>query len=150
MADLTHLDKKQLQQFRDVDVEDVRKKAVKHRDEEDSGIRPLGHLVDGHTTADNTDKAQQVLHIGNMSRDPDVSGPTLIENITTVAKSIDKLLGDQEKLFEEMQEALQDTLDKMSKTQQDNLDAIDAQSLLQIFSDVDTATSGSGGTENES
>ncbi|MER7311391.1 type VII secretion system-associated protein [Streptomyces halstedii] len=139
MADLTHLDLKQLQAFRDVDVEDASKSAHRYRKEEVDGIRPLGHIVNGHTTTENPDKNQQVLRIGKMTTDDLVSGPTLIQSITTAATSIDTLLGDQETFFKELKAALQETIDTMNKTKQTNLDSIDAQTLLQLFSEVDSS-----------
>ncbi|MGY0021411.1 type VII secretion system-associated protein [Streptomyces sp. YJ-C3] len=149
MADLTHLDLKQLQKFRDEDVEQALKSAGTYRDKEVDGIRPLRDLTDGHTTEGNPDKGQQILHIGKMTTEDLVSGPSLIKDITTAATTIDKLLGDQETLFKDLKDALQDTLDKMSKTHQSNLDSIDAQTLLQLFEDVDTDVAGtnSGGDD---
>jgi len=144
VADLTHLDLKQLQSFRDHEVDNALAGARRHRNDNNDGIRPLGDLIDGHTTAQNLDKSQQLLHVGHMATGDLVSGPALIEDVKSVATSIDKLLGDQEKLFEDLMEALQDTIDKMNKTNQDNLDSIDAQTLLQIFEDVDTDISGQG------
>ncbi|MEU0101438.1 type VII secretion system-associated protein [Streptomyces sp. NPDC006267] len=152
MADLTHLDLKQLQMFHDEDVATALKTARTYRDETVDGIRPLGDIVDGHTTPENPDKAQQVLRIGLMAGGDLVSGQSLIQSITTAATAIDTLLGEQEVFFKELKEALQDTLDKMAETKQTNLDSIDAQTLLQLFSEVDTgvvgSTSGGGGDED--
>ncbi|MEU7328049.1 type VII secretion system-associated protein, partial [Streptomyces parvus] len=67
--------------------------------------------------------------------------------VTTVATSLDKLLGDQMELFKELKEALTDTIEEANKTKNKNLDAIDAQTLLQTFEEVDTLTSGSSDTE---
>lgn len=76
-----------------------------------------------------------------------VSGPKLVESVKTVATSLDKLLGDQMELFKELKEALTDTIEEANKTKNKNLDAIDAQTLLQTFEEVDTLTSGSSDTE---
>ncbi|MEU0134925.1 type VII secretion system-associated protein [Streptomyces sp. NPDC006296] len=148
-ADVKHFDLKQMENFRDNEVQPVYTAAKKHRDDGDGEhIRPLGDLVDGHTTPDNLAQDKQLLRIGKMVTDPLVSGPKLIEGVRTAAEAIDKLLGDQMDLFKELKEALTDTIEEANKTKDKNLDAIDAQTLLQTFEEVDTLTSGSTGEES--
>ncbi|MFF3307867.1 type VII secretion system-associated protein [Streptomyces sp. NPDC002952] len=143
-ADVKHFDLKQMENFRDNEVQPVYTAAKKHREEGDgASIRPLGHLVDGHTTPDNLAQDKQLLRIGKMVTDPLVSGPKLIEGVRTAAEAIDKLLGDQMDLFKELKEALTDTIEEANKTKDKNLGAIDAQTLLQTFEEVDTLTAGS-------
>ncbi|MDQ0988458.1 type VII secretion system-associated protein [Streptomyces sp. V2I9] len=140
MADRTFFDVKKLESFRDTEVTTAHKAADTYRNHEDKGgIRPLSQLIDKRTTPQNLNKTQQILRLGNMLTSDLVSAQTLVANITTAGTAIDKLLGDQITLFREMKEALQDTVDKMKKTNQDNLNAIDAQALLQLFSEVDEA-----------
>ncbi|MGW0496711.1 type VII secretion system-associated protein [Streptomyces sp. NPDC003007] len=150
-ADVKHFDLKQMENFRDNEVQPVYTAAKKHREEGDgSHIRPLGRLIDGHTTPDNLDQNQQLLRIGKMVTEPLVSGPKLIEDIRAAAESIDKLLGDQMELFKELKEALSDTIDEADKTKDKNLGAIDAQTLLMTFEEVDSLTvGGSGGTNDD-
>ncbi|MGV9943644.1 type VII secretion system-associated protein [Streptomyces sp. NPDC003401] len=149
-ADVRHFDLKQMENFRDFEVDPVYKSAKKHHEvgDDTAGIRPLGHLVDGHTTPGNLDQKQQLLRIGKMVTDPLVSGPSLIEDVRTAAEAIDKLLGDQMDLFKELKEALTETIEEANKTKNKNLDAIDAQTLLQTFDEVDELTA--GGTDEES
>jgi len=146
VSDLTHLDLKELQSFHDHEADDALKAARSYRNDDAHGVRPLGHLVDGHKTPDNLAEDQQLLRIGDMATKTLVSGPTLLDDVKTAATAIDKLLADQETFFTDLKDALQQTIDKMKKTNQQNLDAIDAQTLLQIFSDVDTDTSGQSGS----
>ncbi|MFF7484918.1 type VII secretion system-associated protein [Streptomyces luteogriseus] len=149
-ADVKHFDLKQMENFRDNEVQPVYTTAKKHREQGDGkSVRPLGQLIDGHTTPDNLDQKQQLLRIGKMVTDPLVSGPALIEDIRGAAEAIDKLLGDQMELFKELKEALSDTIEEANKTKNKNLDAIDAQTLLQTFEDVDTLTAGTSGTTDE-
>ncbi|MEU1484117.1 type VII secretion system-associated protein [Streptomyces sp. NPDC005752] len=146
-ADVKHFDLKQMENFRDNEVQPVYKLAKKHREDGDAPhSRPLGELVDGHTTADNLVQGQQLLRIGKMATETLVSGPKLIEGVRTAAEAIDKLLGDQMELFKELQEALTDTIEEANKTKDKNLNAIDAQTLLMTFDEVDTLTSGSSET----
>ncbi|MEU9185641.1 type VII secretion system-associated protein [Streptomyces sp. NPDC048484] len=148
-ADVKHFDLKQMENFRDNEVQPVYTAAKKHREEGDGHtIRPLGHLVDGHTTPDNLAQDKQLLRIGKMVTDPLVSGPKLVEGVRTAAEAIDKLLGDQMELFKELKEALSDTIEEANKTKNKNLEAIDAQTLLQTFEEVDTLTAGSSEEED--
>ncbi|MGW0332699.1 type VII secretion system-associated protein [Streptomyces sp. NPDC003011] len=150
-ADVKHFDLKQMENFRDNEVQPVHTAAKKHREVGDgSHIRPLGHLIDGHTTPENLAQDKQLLRIGKMVTDPLVSGPKLIEDVRAAAESIDKLLGDQMELFKELKEALTETIDAANKTKEKNLDAIDAQTLLTTLDEVDTLTAGgTGGTDDD-
>lgn len=149
-ADVKHFDLKQMENFRDNEVQPVYTAAKKHREEGDgSHIRPLGRLIDGHTTPDNLAQDKQLLRIGKMVTDPLVSGPKLIEDVRAAAESIDKLLGDQMELFKELKEALGDTIDEANRTKDKNLSAIDAQTLLMTFEEVDSLTAGSSGGNND-
>lgn len=149
-ADVKHFDLKQMENFRDNEVQAVYKLAKTHREDgSKADVRTLGELTGGYTTADNLEHNQQLLRIGKMVAGPLVSGPKLIEGVTTAAKAIDKLLGDQIDLFKELKEALTETIDEAGKTKEKNLDAIDAKTLLQSFEEVDTLTAGSsGGTDS--
>lgn len=143
-ADVRFFNFKQMENFRDNEVVPVRTAAKKHREQGDGHhIRPLAHLYDGHTTPEVPNKAHQVLRIGPMAVTDLVSGPILIANVTVAAKAIDKLLGDQMELFKEFQEALTETINSARKTKNENVDAIDAQTLLQTFDEVDSLTAGS-------
>ncbi|MFF2410040.1 type VII secretion system-associated protein [Streptomyces sp. NPDC058092] len=143
-ADIKHLDLKQMKNFRDNEVQPVYTAAKKHRENGDGAhIRPLGHLIDGHTTPNSLAQDKQLLRIGRMVTEPLVSGPKLIEGVRTAAEAIDKLLGNQMDLFKQLKEALTDTIEEASRTKDKNLNAIDAQTLLQTFVEVDTLTSGS-------
>ncbi|MER7852971.1 MULTISPECIES: type VII secretion system-associated protein [Streptomyces] len=148
-ADVKHFDLKQMENFRDNEVHPVYTKAKQHREDGKDGVRPLGQLIGGYTTPDNLDQDRQLLRIGLMNKEKLVSGPELVESVKKVAGSLDKLLGDQMELFKELKEALTDTIEEANKTKNKNLDAIDAQTLLQTFDEVDTLTSGSSGTEEK-
>ncbi|OKJ14251.1 hypothetical protein AMK21_28635 [Streptomyces sp. CB00316] len=152
-ADVKHFDLKQMENFRDNEVHPVYTSAKKRREDgEGKGenrIRPLSELIGGYTTADNLDQESQLLRLGLINREKLISGPTLVESVKSVATSLDKLLGDQMELFKELKEALTETIEEANKTKNKNLDAIDAQTLLQTFEEVDTLTSGSSGTEEK-
>ncbi|MFJ4961826.1 type VII secretion system-associated protein [Streptomyces sp. NPDC088729] len=152
-ADVKHFDLKQMENFRDLEVEPVLRSAKVTREEIENGVRPLGKMVDKYTytSAENPEKGDQVLRIGKIGRDPDdwVSGKVLLDAVKASVTEIDKLLGEQVALFKELKEALTETIDEANKTKDKNLDAIDAQTLLQTFDEVDAftvgGTDGSGG-----
>ncbi|CAL9436574.1 type VII secretion system-associated protein [Streptomyces sp. enrichment culture] len=149
-TDIKHFDLSAMENFRDYEVDRAYKDAKRHREGGGEGDpRTLGDLVDGHTTADNLDQNQQLLRIGKMATDGRISGPKLLEGVREAATALDKLLGDQIDLYKELQDALTDTIEGARKTQAKNLDAIDAQTLLQHFDEVDTLTAGGSG-EGES
>ncbi|GBQ02222.1 type VII secretion system-associated protein [Streptomyces spongiicola] len=141
-ADVRHFDLKQMERFRDGEVQPVHEAAKRHHTKGVEGVRPLGHLLDGHITAENLDQKQQILHIGKMVIEDLVSGPKLIEDVRTAAEALDKLLGDQVDLFKELMAALTETIEKAAETKENNLDAIDAQTLLQTLEDVDALLTG--------
>ncbi|AOW86831.1 type VII secretion system-associated protein [Streptomyces olivaceus] len=151
-TDIKHFDLSAMENFRDYEVDRAYKDAKRHREGGGDGDpRTLGDLIDGHTTEDNLDQSQQLLRIGKMASDGRVSGPKLLEGVREAATALDKLLGDQIDLYKELQDALTDTIEGAQKTQAKNLDAIDAQTLLQHFDEVDTLTAGgSGGEDSDS
>ncbi|MBQ0954139.1 type VII secretion system-associated protein [Streptomyces sp. RK76] len=145
-VDVRHFDLKQMEHFRDQEVHPVYLAAKKHREEGDGAhIRPLGDLVDGHTTPENPEQSTQLLRLGRIVKEPLVSGPTLIEGVKQAATTVDKLLGDQIDLFKELKQALTETIDEANKTKDKNLAAIDAQMLLQTLGEVYALTGGGGG-----
>jgi hypothetical protein len=152
-ADVKHFDLKQMENFRDLEVEPVRRDAKVHQEDTSAaGVRPLGDLVAGYTTADNSKKDQQILRIGKIGRGEDgdlVSGKTMLTAITTAATGIDKLLLDQVALFKELKEALTETIEEANNTKEKNIDAIDARTLLQSFDEVDAFTVGGTGNDEQ-
>ncbi|MDH6573854.1 hypothetical protein M2160_008961 [Streptomyces sp. SAI-117] len=145
-ADVKHFNIKQMENFRDNEVEPVLAAARKHREDGDgASIRPLIDLIDGQTTPDNLGQDTQLLRLGRMASEPLVSGPTLLEGVRASATALDKLLSDQMSLFKEVKAALTETIDGAIKIKDENLSKIDAQTLLMNFEDVDALTS--GGTE---
>ncbi|WP_020124232.1 type VII secretion system-associated protein [Streptomyces canus] len=147
-ADVTHFNIKQMENFRDNEVQPVQNTATKYREDGDGGhIRSLAALIDGKTTPDNLGQDTQLLRLGRMGSEPLVSGPTLLESVRASATAVDKLLGDQITLFKDLQAALTETIDQAIKTKDENLSKIDAQTLLMNFQDIDALTSGgTGGT----
>ena len=144
MADLTHLDSTALKNFKNTDVADFINDLLAIR-KDNAGVRSLKNLI-AETGAGSAQGLAKILRIGLMnggdSSDP-VGGGTLVEALKTQATALDKILTDQKTLFDDIDDALDETITKLLKTQGDSLDAIDGEKLLDIFDTVDGDMGGS-------
>lgn len=143
MADLTHLDSTALKNFKKNDVADFISDLLEIRKDK-SGVRSLKNLI-AETGAGSAQGLAKILRIGLMnggdSSDP-VGGSTLVEALKTQATGLDKILTGQKTLFDDIDDALDETITTLLKTQGDNLDSIDGEKLLDIFDTVDGDMSG--------
>ncbi|MFG2945822.1 type VII secretion system-associated protein [Streptomyces adustus] len=143
MADLTQLDGAGLQRFVDNDLADFidALKAIRKDSTADSGgVRALRSIVDGATTPD-TLQQNQALAIGLMDDDDSLHGKALSTAVTNAAKSVDGVLAHHVKLFDEIDRDLGQTIRTLLNTQGSSLHSIDAEKLLDVFSDVDDGMS---------
>ncbi|MBK3571722.1 MULTISPECIES: type VII secretion system-associated protein [unclassified Streptomyces] len=144
MADLTHLDSTALKNFKNTDVADFINDLLAIR-KDNAGVRSLKNLI-AETGAGSAQGLAKILRIGLMnggdSSDP-VGGGTLVEALKTQATALDKILTDHKTLFDDIDDALDETITKLLKTQGDSLDSIDGEKLLDIFDTVDGDMSGS-------
>ncbi|MGX9884573.1 type VII secretion system-associated protein [Streptomyces sp. NPDC002276] len=145
MADLTHLDSTALKNFKNTDVADFINDLLAIR-KDNAGVRSLKNLI-AETGAGSAQGLAKILRIGLMnggdSSDP-VGGGTLVEALKTQATALDKILTDHKTLFDDIDDALDETITKLLKTQGDSLDSIDGEKLLDIFDTVDGDMGGSG------
>ncbi|MFF7467691.1 type VII secretion system-associated protein [Streptomyces sp. NPDC008092] len=143
MADLTHLDSTALKNFKNNDVADFISDLLEIRKDK-AGIRSLKNLL-AETGDDSASGAAKILRIGLMnggdSKDP-VGGSTLVEALKTQAGALDKILKGQKTLFDDIDDALDETITTLLKTQGDSLTSIDGEKLLDIFDTVDGDMSG--------
>ncbi|MFG2372890.1 type VII secretion system-associated protein [Streptomyces sp. NPDC048504] len=147
MADLTHLDSTALKNFKNTDVADFITDLVNIR-KDNAGVRSLKNLI-AETGAGSAQGLAKILRIGLMnggdSSDP-VGGSTLVEALKTQATALDKILTGQKTLFDDIDDALDETITTLLKTQGDSLTSIDGEKLLDIFDTVDGDMSGSDST----
>lgn len=145
MADLTHLDSTALKNFKNNDVADFITALLNIR-KDNAGVRSLKNLV-AETGENSAAGAAKILSIGLMnggdSADP-VGGAALVEALTTSAGGIDKIFTSQKTLFDDIDDALEETITTLLKTQGTSLDSIDGEKLLDIFDTVDGDMSGTG------
>ncbi|MEU9246435.1 type VII secretion system-associated protein [Streptomyces sp. NPDC048385] len=143
MADLTHLDSTALKNFKNNDVADFISDLLAIR-KDNAGVRSLKNLV-AETGEGSAAGLAKILRIGLMnggdSKDP-VGGSTLVEALKTQAGALDKILTGQKTLFDDIDDALEETITTLLKTQGDSLESIDGEKLLDIFDTVDGDMSG--------
>jgi hypothetical protein len=146
MADLTHLDATGLQSFLDGDVAEFIKDLKNIRLDDNNQVQALKSILDGRNTAD-TLQENPVLAIGLMTGDDTVHGKTLVDKVKTAAQSIDDVFVAQGTLFKDVDRDLQETITSLLKTQGSSLASIDGEKILDIFSDVNSDLSDTGGTQ---
>lgn len=78
-----------------------------------------------------------------------VGGGALNKVIQQGAGEVERILEDQTVLFEDLEQALWDTIDELAKAQGKNLENITADEFMDIFEDVDSDLDNSGGNEEE-
>jgi hypothetical protein len=148
MADLTHLDSTALKNFKNTDIAEFINDLLAIRKDNPAGVRSLKNLI-AETGAGSAQGLAKILRIGLMnggdSSDP-VGGGTLVEALKTQATALDKILTDHKTLFDDIDDALDETITKLLKNQGDSLDSIDGEKLLDIFDTVDGDMSGSDST----
>jgi len=152
MADLTHLDGPALQRFVDNDLADflTALKAIRRDSTADNGgIRALRSIVDGATTPDSLQQSQ-ALAIGSMGADDFLHGKSLLTAVTGAAKSVDGVFAQHVDLFGDIERDMKQTIRTMLNAQGSSLHSIDAERMLDVFSDVDEGMSENPGDERDS
>ncbi|MDQ0765440.1 type VII secretion system-associated protein [Streptomyces canus] len=144
MADLTHLDANGLQTFVDNDVADFID-ALKRIREDDSDVKSVHSAVAGYDSSDDEVGRNKFLVIGGLNTDAEPQGKALIDAVTSAAKGIDEFFSAQQSLFKNIDSDLRETIKTLLKTQQESLAGIKAQELLDVFSNLDSASSAGAG-----
>lgn len=161
MADVTVLDSAYLKKFIEEHVEKFAAALdgmLKHNAVTDT--KPISYISDGPTNT--TLKVTEPLIIGLMagapappgSSDKEASGGAGGAELNTViqksAAEIFRIFEDQKVLFEDIAEALGETIKLLKENQAKNLESISAEEFMDVFEDVDSdfGDSGGGGSEN--
>ncbi|MDH2393678.1 type VII secretion system-associated protein [Streptomyces sp. HNM0663] len=150
MADSTtvNLDKAWLENFLNHDILNFRNELKKILQD---GIAPSGQIVpavasllkNGRNPDDKLPGAELPLTIGGMVGDERTNGKALVEAVVELIEAIDLILENQKTLFEDIDDNLRTSIDKLFKTQGENLVNIEGDKLLDIFEDVDDSLGGS-------
>ncbi|MET8783647.1 type VII secretion system-associated protein [Streptomyces sp. NPDC004589] len=112
-----------------------------------AGAQALKSLLDGRNTPD-TLQENPFLAIGLMAGTDDVHGASLISKVKDEAQSVDDIFAAQRTLFKDIDSDVRETIRTLLKTQGSSLTSIDGEKLLDIFSDVDSDLSDTGGSQS--
>lgn len=144
MAGREVLDSKFLKGFIENELAEFRAELKKILQDDDTQGRSIGYIAEDQVDVD-TMMAKRPLIIGPMagSNSSDiVGGGELNKLVIDAAKDIHRILLDHEVMFEDMEEACRETIEKMTKTQNANLESIKADTFVDVFEDLDDNTSG--------
>ncbi|MEU1298330.1 type VII secretion system-associated protein [Streptomyces shenzhenensis] len=143
MADLSHLDKASIQSFIDGDlatfVEDLKQIL--------EGDLSMRDLADGITTEKTVGAvtAGKPLMMGTIDADDLTSGSSFADALAKNIEGVVTILLGQQDTFDEIDEALQTTVNELFKAQGDNLGNIEADKFSAVLSDTGfSGESGSG------
>ncbi|MER6138738.1 type VII secretion system-associated protein [Streptomyces sparsogenes] len=136
----TQLDKQWLENFRKVDLADFRK-ALKTVSENGTG----DHVIPSMKALKGEDDGVPglpfgtpvPLAIGNLAKDEGTHGQAVNDAVVEMVTTLDGIIESHLTLFKDIDDALEDTIDSLFKTQGDNLAAIEGQKFVDIFEDVD-------------
>ncbi|MEU5095715.1 type VII secretion system-associated protein [Streptomyces sp. NPDC020996] len=94
--------------------------------------------------------ASKPLVVGLMAgQNSAAGGDALNKVIQTGAGEVVRILEDQTILFEDLEQALWDTIDELAKAQGKNLEHITADDFMDLFEDVDSDLGNKGATQKE-
>ncbi|MEU6483638.1 type VII secretion system-associated protein [Streptomyces sp. NPDC046887] len=149
-----NLDKAWLQNFLDVDVagfiaelDKITKDGVGPTGED---VPALANIGEGGARPDFVKPGAELpLTIGIMKdNDKEVSGKNLQDSVKKMITNIKTILEEQKTLFGDIDDNLRTSIEKLFKTQGDNLAKIEGDKFLDIFEDVDE-TLGGGESEDD-
>ncbi|MCF2131847.1 type VII secretion system-associated protein [Strepomyces sp. STD 3.1] len=130
-TNLTSLDPAALQSFIDNEIGDYKTALVNLRTSNGDrrSLFDLGHV-------------SQPLLIGNMAGDDETGGKKIVTNTVNAAKAIDGVLNAHVTMVDDLDRGLRDTIEKMKKAQQHNLDEVKAETFLLELSGSEGALNG--------
>ncbi|WP_455356640.1 type VII secretion system-associated protein [Streptomyces sp. SYSU K217416] len=153
-----NLDKAWLQRFLDDDIASFITAVKTIREDGDSpdgvfvpGIPNLQGGGEGAMKANGFHDGQKVpLAIGTMAVDEGdrTNGKYLIGCLNKLVDELDEILKLQVEFFEEIEDSLKDSIEKLFKAQGDNLEKIEGKDFIDLFGGVDEVLSESSGGSN--
>lgn len=114
-----------------------------------SEVPTVKNMMKGGSKPDSVlEESEWPLIIGLMGKG-ELNGDSVLSGVQDTAETLTEFLEGQQTLFNDIEYALEDTIDTLFGTQGDNLEKIDGQKMIDIFEDVDddlTSDSSSGGS----
>ncbi|MEU1800358.1 type VII secretion system-associated protein [Streptomyces sp. NPDC019937] len=136
----TQLNKEWLENFRKVDLADFKKalKTVTENGKTDPVIPSMKALKGDDDGVPNLPFGTPVpLAIGNLASDPGTHGESINKAVVDMVTLLDGILKSHVTLFDDIDDAIEETIDSLFKTQGESLDAVEGQKLVDIFEDVE-------------
>lgn len=135
---VTVLDSEFLRQFINHQITDFRKTLENILKDGGHAGPAISYIADSISTT--TIDAAKPLVIGLMAGESSaVGGGALNGVVQKGAAEVERVLEEQGVLFEDLEEALWDTIDQLAKNQGANLENITADEFMDVFEDVDSA-----------
>jgi hypothetical protein len=105
----------------------------------------------GKTAAGFRDGQVKPLAIGTMATETAgrTNGGNVIAKLNELIEQVTAILKQQGELFDEIEDDLEETIEKMFKTQDENMDKIDGKKFVNFFEDVDDILSEGPGSSSE-
>lgn len=137
----TQLDKAWIENFRKVDLADFKKslKTVSENGTGDPVVPSMKALKGDDDGVPNLPFGTPVpLAIGNLASDAGTHGQAVNKAVVDMVTVLDGIIKSHVTLFDDIDDALEETIDSLFKTQGESLAAVDGQKLVDIFEDVET------------
>ncbi|MFI8088591.1 type VII secretion system-associated protein [Streptomyces sp. NPDC086080] len=143
---VTVLDAEFLKNFINNHISGFRARLEKILSDDKNAGPAISDIADAMSTS--TIVASKPLVIGLMAGENSaVGGGALNMAVGKGAKEVVRIIEDQTILFEDLEQALWDTIDELAKSQGKNLESITADEFMDIFEDVDSDLSNSDSDE---
>ncbi|MDQ1005806.1 hypothetical protein QFZ82_000435 [Streptomyces sp. V4I23] len=148
----TVLDSEWMKAFIRDNIQDFRAVLGKILKDDPSG-RAISFIADGDVTPSTLLSSKPLaigLMAGNGDKDNGVGGGELNKAIQEMAAAISKILTDHDVMFEDVEDALWETIRKMRDSQAKSLDKISTEFFLDAFEDVENSLGSDSGTRTSS
>lgn len=147
------LDKAGLQSFIDNQIVPFRDSLTKIATVDNDDGQTMDSLLGDAVVTDKENNLygmEKPLAIGQMVKDDSVQGASLVKAITQVADSVNQVYQQQTKLFNDLHDNLQKTIDKLMDGQHDSLASIDGKTFLDGLGTVPSDFQNTGNGNNNS
>jgi hypothetical protein len=136
----TQLDKAWIENFRNIDIADFKKllKEVSQNSTGDPVVPSMAALKGEDDGVPGLPFGTPVpLAIGNLASDVGTHGQAVSKSVMEMVTLLDGIIKSHLTLFDDIDSALEETIQTLFQTQGESLDAVEGQQLIDIFEDVE-------------
>ncbi|MFF5897957.1 type VII secretion system-associated protein [Streptomyces argenteolus] len=144
MANTTILNAAWLKKFKDGPVHEFVRE-IDRMTRADGSTQPIEDVASGIKTESTIDTTKPLI-IGTLAKDDSLSGGKLNSAVQSTAEALAVLLRNQKTLFDDIDDAMAETITQLTKAQQDNLAKMTGEEFLNLWEDVDGDLSGGRGS----